>query len=85
MSDSAPNILFHNLSAYSFCLPVIAGETFDAGRMMVFRLNDPITVVAGETGIRLMLLGGESLNGPRYISWDFVASSREKLEAAKHG
>ncbi|EHA16819.1 pirin-like C-terminal cupin domain-containing protein [Halomonas sp. HAL1] len=30
-----------------------------------------------------MLLGGETLNGPRYISWNFVASSQEKLEAAK--
>jgi|TARA_R100001369_G_scaffold78999_1_gene108905 redox-sensitive bicupin YhaK (pirin superfamily) len=62
---------------------IIAGETFEAGRMMVFRPGDPITVVAGESGTRLMLLGGETLNGPRYISWNFVASSREKLEAAK--
>lgn len=62
---------------------IIAGETFEAGRMMVFRPGDPITVVAGERGTRLMLLGGETLNGPRYISWNFVASSREKLEAAK--
>lgn len=30
-----------------------------------------------------MLLGGETLNGPRYISWNFVASSKEKLDAAK--
>lgn len=62
---------------------IIAGETFTSGRMMVFRPGDPITVVAGEQGARLMLLGGETLNGPRYISWNFVASSREKLEAAK--
>ncbi len=31
-----------------------------------------------------MLLGGETLNGPRYIWWNFVASSREKIEHAKH-
>jgi redox-sensitive bicupin YhaK (pirin superfamily) len=30
-----------------------------------------------------LLLGGETLNGPRYISWNFVASSRELIEAAK--
>ncbi|SJN11127.1 Pirin domain protein [Halomonas citrativorans] len=30
-----------------------------------------------------MLLGGETLNGPRYVFWNFVASSKEKLEAAK--
>ena len=61
----------------------IAGEVFEAGQMMVFRPGDSITVSAGPTGARLMLLGGETLNGPRYISWNFVASSRERLEAAK--
>jgi hypothetical protein len=30
-----------------------------------------------------MVLGGETLNGPRYIWWNFVASSKEKIEAAK--
>ncbi|GGC76877.1 pirin family protein [Vreelandella lutescens] len=62
---------------------LVAGERFESGRMMVFRPGDAMTVVAGEQGARLMLLGGETLNGPRYISWNFVASSREKLEAAK--
>jgi redox-sensitive bicupin YhaK (pirin superfamily) len=62
---------------------IIAGEEFLAGRMMVFRPGDSITITAGETGARLMLLGGETLNGPRYVAWNFVASSREKLEAAR--
>ncbi|CAH1666087.1 hypothetical protein CHELA41_22771 [Hyphomicrobiales bacterium] len=56
---------------------------FEAGRMMVFRPGDPITVAAGEMGARLMILGGATLNGPRYIWWNFVASSREKIEEAK--
>jgi len=34
-------------------------------------------------GARIMALGGATLNGPRYIWWNFVASSREKIEAAK--
>ena len=61
----------------------IAGEVFDGGRMMVFRPGDQMTVKAGENGARLMLLGGETLGGPRYIWWNFVASSREKIEHAK--
>ena len=61
----------------------IAGETFEAGRMMVFRPGDEITVTAGPEGARLMALGGETLNGPRYIWWNFVASSRDRIEAAK--
>jgi len=61
----------------------VAGDTFAAGRMMVFRPGDQISVSAGERGARLMILGGETLNGPRHIWWNFVASSREKIDAAK--
>jgi redox-sensitive bicupin YhaK (pirin superfamily) len=61
----------------------IAGERFDEGRMMVFRPGDRLAVKAGAAGARLMLLGGETLGGPRYIWWNFVASSQEKIEAAK--
>ncbi|MDP0925628.1 pirin family protein [Paracoccus onubensis] len=61
----------------------IAGQEFEAGQMMVFRPGDEITVAAGDRGARLMALGGETLNGPRYIWWNFVASSRERIEEAK--
>lgn len=61
----------------------IAGQDFEAGRMMIFRPGDEITVQAGDQGARLMALGGETLNGPRYIWWNFVASSRGKIEEAK--
>ena len=61
----------------------VGSDTFEAGRMMVFRPGDRISVKAGPQGARLILLGGETLNGPRYIWWNFVASSREKIEHAK--
>ena len=61
----------------------VAGESFEAGRMMVFRPGDASTLKAGPRGARLMALGGETLNGPRYIWWNFVASSEEKIAAAK--
>ncbi|WP_118134590.1 pirin family protein [Oceanicella sp. SM1341] len=61
----------------------VAGQVFEAGRMMVFRPGDAITLTAGPLGARVMVLGGETLNGPRYISWNFVASSQEKIDAAK--
>jgi redox-sensitive bicupin YhaK (pirin superfamily) len=35
------------------------------------------------TAARVMLLGGAPLDGPRFIWWNFVSSSREKIEAAK--
>lgn len=61
----------------------VAGQSFAAGQMMVFRPGDKITVRAGGQGARLMLLGGATLNGPRHIWWNFVASSRERIEEAK--
>ena len=30
-----------------------------------------------------MLLGGATLNGPHYIWWNFVSSSKERLDHAK--
>jgi redox-sensitive bicupin YhaK (pirin superfamily) len=60
----------------------VAGQTFDAAQMMVFRPGDRITVAGGERGARLILLGGESV-GPRFVWWNFVASSQERIEAAK--
>lgn len=38
---------------------------------------------AGETGARLMLLGGATMGESRYIWWNFVSSSKERIEVAK--
>ena len=62
---------------------VIGGQAFESGQMMTFRPGDKLHVGAGADGARLMLLGGETMGGPRYIWWNFVASSRERIEAAK--
>ena len=61
----------------------VAGDTFDAGRMLVFRPGDKISVRAGATGARLLLLGGATLDEPRHMWWNFVSSSKEKIEEAK--
>ncbi|NKL38461.1 pirin family protein [Rhizobium leguminosarum bv. viciae] len=61
----------------------IAGRDYEAPQMMVFRPGDKITVAAGSRGARLMILGGATLAGPRYIWWNFVASSKERIEEAK--
>ena len=61
----------------------VAGDTFEAGQMMVFRPGDNVSLHAGPQGARLMLLGGATLEGPRHIWWNFVASSKERIEEAK--
>ncbi|SHH58599.1 pirin family protein [Cognatishimia maritima] len=63
----------------------VAGQSFEAGQMMVFRPGDKMAVKAGPTGARLLALGGATLNGPRYIWWNFVSSSLEKIDLAKQG
>jgi hypothetical protein len=61
----------------------VAGQVFAAGRLLVFRPGDAITIRA-RSNARLILLGGEPMDGPRHIWWNFVSSSREKIEAAKN-
>ena len=62
----------------------VAGRDFDAGQMLIFRPGDAISLAAGPRGARLMALGGATLEGPRHIWWNFVSSSRERIEEAKH-
>ena len=60
----------------------IAGETFPADRLLVFRPGDEIIVHAPE-GAHFMLFGGAALGSQRYIWWNFVSSSKERIEQAK--
>jgi redox-sensitive bicupin YhaK (pirin superfamily) len=62
---------------------MVAGDRFTAGRMMVFRAGDRLAAVAGPQGARLLLLGGDAMDGPRILFWNFVSSSRERIEQAK--
>jgi hypothetical protein len=61
----------------------VGGQDFSAGRMLVFRPGDRISLKAGSGGARVMLLGGATMDGPRHIWWNFVASSKDRIEAAK--
>jgi len=60
----------------------VAGQAFAAGRLLVFRPGDAITLRA-VSHARVMLLGGEPMDGPRHIWWNFVSSSKDRIEAAK--
>ncbi|MBU8538241.1 pirin family protein [Falsiroseomonas tokyonensis] len=70
--------------AYVFAGSVeVAGQVFEAGRMLVFRAGDRMSLRAGPEGARLLLLGGATMDGPRYLFWNFVSSSRDRIEQAK--
>lgn len=59
----------------------VDGHVYGAGQMLVFRPGEPVLFTARTAAI-IMLLGGEPV-GPRFIDWNFVSSSKERLEQAK--
>jgi hypothetical protein len=58
------------------------GRTLEPGTMAILRPGADV-VISAETATRVMLLGGAKLEGERYLFWNFVSSSRERLERAK--
>src|ERR1700709_214395 len=60
----------------------IAGTRYQSPQMLIFRPGDRITVKALKP-TRMMFLGGDALEGPRHIWWNFVSSSKERIEHAK--
>ncbi len=61
----------------------IAGTRYDPGRLLIFRPGDRMTLAARDGAARVLLLGGAPMDGPRHLYWNFVSSSRERIEAAK--
>jgi redox-sensitive bicupin YhaK (pirin superfamily) len=59
----------------------VDGEAFERGRLLVFKPATQ-TVLKATSDARVMLLGGEPL-GPHHVWWNFVSSSRPRIEQAK--
>jgi redox-sensitive bicupin YhaK (pirin superfamily) len=59
----------------------VDGPAHQPGEMIVFRAGAPMRIRA-LTPATLLLLGGEPV-GERFIDWNFVSSSRERIEQAK--
>ena len=59
----------------------VDGQSFERGRLLVFKPATQVVLTASSRA-RVMLLGGESL-GPRHMWWNFVSSSKERIEQAK--
>lgn len=61
----------------------VNGEVLSEQTMGVLAPGSDVNIVAGDKPARLMLLGGAPLDGDRFIFWNFVSSSRERIEQAK--
>lgn len=59
----------------------LGGDRFAAGRMILLARED--RELRAESAARLVVIAGEPLDGARHIEWNFVSSSRERIEAAK--
>jgi redox-sensitive bicupin YhaK (pirin superfamily) len=57
-------------------------EHAEVGRMLVFT-KEAKAVLRAERPARIALLGGAPLDGERHIDWNFVSSSKERIEQAK--
>ena len=57
-------------------------DSFAPGSMIIFRPGSAATIEADGPS-RIMLLGGARLDGARHVWWNFVSSSRERIERAK--
>lgn len=58
-------------------------QTIEGGRFVVIAAGNKARVTA-QSDCKLMLCGGDTLDGERYIWWNFVSSSRAKLQQAKN-
>lgn len=61
----------------------LIGDGFNNDTLLVFKPGEEI-IVESEHGAHFMLFGGASLGSPRHIWWNFVSSSKERIEQAKN-
>ncbi|HEY5945507.1 MAG TPA: CoA-binding protein [Kofleriaceae bacterium] len=62
---------------------VVDGQRIEPRKMAVFG-HDTNPTLEADGPTRLVMLGGEPLDGPRYIWWNFVSSSPDRIVAAAH-
>jgi redox-sensitive bicupin YhaK (pirin superfamily) len=53
------------------------------GDLAVLAPGQATEAIAGADGAKAMLLGGATMDGPRHIWWNFVSSSKDRIEKAK--
>jgi redox-sensitive bicupin YhaK (pirin superfamily) len=61
----------------------IGGDRFSSGQLLVLRPGIITLRNAENEATRLVLIGGETMDGPRHIWWNFVSSRPERIEQAR--
>ncbi|HWC62218.1 MAG TPA: pirin family protein [Rhizomicrobium sp.] len=60
----------------------VGPDIIPAGRVVVLDKDD-LTTLFAHAPARVVLFGGAPLDGPRHLWWNFVSSSKERIERAK--
>jgi redox-sensitive bicupin YhaK (pirin superfamily) len=61
----------------------IGDRALAVGDLAVLATGVAADLAAGANGAKVMLLGGATMDGPRHIWWNFVSSTKERIEQAK--
>jgi redox-sensitive bicupin YhaK (pirin superfamily) len=62
----------------------IGRDRFPSSQLLVLRPDGAISVRNAENeAARIVLVGGETMDGPRHIWWNFVSARPERIEQAK--
>jgi redox-sensitive bicupin YhaK (pirin superfamily) len=63
--------------------PIVIDGTPVAAQTMAVMTSRAPPVIACDRATTLVVIGGSALDGERHINWNFVASSRERISAAR--
>lgn len=78
LPDNVPEMAIYLLSGQL----MIAGEAFTDNVLLLLQPGTGCRITA-DSSTRLVLIGGEPLDAPRHMWWNFVASDRQAIEQAK--
>lgn len=60
-----------------------SGEKFNAGQLLILKPGEEVSFTSDAANSRIMLLGGEPMTEKRFIWWNFVSSSHDRINQAK--
>ena len=80
---SEPGLAIFEHAVYSVDHPLVADGTEVPPFTLAILTPGLESTIAAPQGARYVIIGGEPLDGPRILWWNFVASSSERIEQAK--
>jgi redox-sensitive bicupin YhaK (pirin superfamily) len=83
VAQVAPDYTERAIYVVEGALDLGADGVFGAGQLLVLKPGKPIAMTGADGAARAVLLGGEPMAEPRYLSWNFVSSSAERIEQAR--